>query len=476
MRKKKNRFGLLSIGLAVVLVGSFLVFSFVVGEQRKAAQATVQKPEAFDTYKALDQELQNAEAEEASATNNRPRTPKSNDKPSNLKERVTRFQALMTRAQKIEEERFWKALYSQGGPSTWTDQRWVSLKDHLRNYVGLLDEMRVLAAGSGPLYPLDLSKGYDVEPEHLPVVRQFARAFAHRALLLVRDGQVDEAIEDILTAAQCGDAVKQEPILASQFARATCHEYAVHAITNAFEPGILTSAQIDPLLDWAASAVDRDAFAAALYGERYVGNQFFDAPMAYESSDKVLSIDNSWERLFFQTYSGPLGQSLRDQDQITFVNTTQELMELARLPYYEAFDEKLRILIELKDSFLPRISRHLVADVAWALEDFARYETTIELMRVGLATENFQLRQTRYPLDLDELADAFDGEVPIDPFTGQAFRYAANEDRFTLYSLGRNRRDDRGEHHGYTKDLVWRAEKRIQALDRIVKRVAATAK
>jgi hypothetical protein len=50
----------------------------------------------------------------------------------------------------------------------------------------------------------------------------------------------------------------------------------------------------------------------------------------------------------------------------------------------------------------------------------------------------------RYPDALEELAPAYLTRVPLDLFNGQALRYRADANGYTLYSVGPNGRDDKG--------------------------------
>jgi hypothetical protein len=46
--------------------------------------------------------------------------------------------------------------------------------------------------------------------------------------------------------------------------------------------------------------------------------------------------------------------------------------------------------------------------------------------------------------------------MPVDPFTGKAYRYKPVADGFLLYSVGGDLEDDGGKHGWPEADWVWR--------------------
>lgn len=72
----------------------------------------------------------------------------------------------------------------------------------------------------------------------------------------------------------------------------------------------------------------------------------------------------------------------------------------------------------------------------------------IDLLRrlslLAVACERFRLREGHYPSSLADLEPALLRAPVLDPFSGQPFCYRLQEDRFLLYSVGRNGRDDGG--------------------------------
>jgi hypothetical protein len=55
-----------------------------------------------------------------------------------------------------------------------------------------------------------------------------------------------------------------------------------------------------------------------------------------------------------------------------------------------------------------------------------------------------------YPATVEDLRGRFINEIPLDPFSGDLFRYVVEESGFLLYSVGPNGMDEEGRGNGDT--------------------------
>jgi hypothetical protein len=61
------------------------------------------------------------------------------------------------------------------------------------------------------------------------------------------------------------------------------------------------------------------------------------------------------------------------------------------------------------------------------------------------AVERYRLLHGRPPESLAQLVPDLVANIPRDPFDGQPLRYRADPDRYLVYSVGEDRRDDGGD-------------------------------
>ena len=75
----------------------------------------------------------------------------------------------------------------------------------------------------------------------------------------------------------------------------------------------------------------------------------------------------------------------------------------------------------------------------------ARAQVVIDHVQIACALERYRLANGRFPESLDALAPKFISQLPHDVINGGAYKYRrAADDKFVLYSIGWNERDDNG--------------------------------
>lgn len=88
----------------------------------------------------------------------------------------------------------------------------------------------------------------------------------------------------------------------------------------------------------------------------------------------------------------------------------------------------------------------LLPSLGGCAKKFSHAQTSVDLARVAIALERYRLAKGGYPETLDALAPQFIIQVPHDVIGGQPLHYRreATSDRFVLYSIGWNEKDDGG--------------------------------
>jgi hypothetical protein len=95
-----------------------------------------------------------------------------------------------------------------------------------------------------------------------------------------------------------------------------------------------------------------------------------------------------------------------------------------------------------------------------SIESQAHFEAALDLMRIGISVEQYRASTGSYPATLDAIASSIGGTVPVDPFTGQPYRYQPSSASFLLYSVGPNLTDDGGTVDRRAGDIVWRGQEK----------------
>lgn len=344
-------------------------------------------------------------------------------------------------------------------PREWTDDDLRVLTALLSKHTDLLDAIRALAEQGEPVYRVDLSKGYAVDVPHLAQLRHMAALLEMEAGVRARQGDSEGALTNYRAIIALGEPLVDEPILISQLVRLALCGMVYEGTGTALEPGQLTPEEAREVVREAAGLYHREAFANALAGETAFGLQAIDD--AAESGDVPFTRgaynDPAVDVLAGYLYQSPVGGVLLSGDKQTYSEYMNRIVRAAGQPYYEVQDELEAIEAELGDlSFLDLYSRNLIPSLTGAQLAQARVEARLDLLRIGLSLDVYYDEHGAYPDSLDALTADLGGEVPVDPFTGQAYVYIPKGDTFLLYSLGRNQQDDGGLHNYLEGDIVWR--------------------
>jgi hypothetical protein len=114
---------------------------------------------------------------------------------------------------------------------------------------------------------------------------------------------------------------------------------------------------------------------------------------------------------------------------------------------------------ESNDAFSTRIADYLLhtllfqSNLIGSLDHVACNE---RIYRIAVALEAYRAAKGEYPAALKDLQPGYMPTVPDDFYAGQPFHYRRLENRYLLYSVGENGRDDRGIRSENADDVSYR--------------------
>ncbi len=101
-------------------------------------------------------------------------------------------------------------------------------------------------------------------------------------------------------------------------------------------------------------------------------------------------------------------------------------------------------IVENKSLF-NRLAAVSVPNIWKALEKVTRVQVKYEQAAIVCALERFRLKHGQYPESLSALSPEWIPQLPLDPITGEPFKYQRQADgQFLLYSVGWDEKDDGG--------------------------------
>ena len=340
-------------------------------------------------------------------------------------------------------------------PADWSEEATGTVREMLAKCAEPLELLRQATRMERCRFEPDRTSPAIVSLEHLSDLRQVSRLVRWSALLRLRDGDVDGALEDSRTGLLVSQVLASEPVLISFMVHLALVSQSLDSadlILSEHQPGPeICRAFIQDLKTVGDSL--RRGLSRAFKGERVVTRRSL--------------VDMTPQSSALRWLTRPIMRRVA----ASCLKEMQPLVELGRKPYPEARSEMDRLAAladelgkrEFKDpgEVLAIMSAPVFVRIK---EDATKAEARIALAQVALALKLYKADHGRYPEALDALAPEFLDRVPLDPFTAQPLKYARDDGGFFVYSVGLNGVDDDGltefEQEGETiepgtDDIAW---------------------
>jgi len=473
--KKAERHVLVLAVVVVAVIAVQMAFTMATGRVRSARLARIKRPASMAVHDQLVAQMIEKDDRQTVPGPDSRNMSEPPDFPSEAAETVAAYAQYFT---DIDEIWGGRALPEETldilskSPESWTDAERATVEQAVSERKSLVRQLRELAARGGPVYPLDYSKGFQMELPHLSKMRAGAQLLKADAIISSMNGDYSEAVTDIIAGMQLGDALAGEPILISQLVRVAVYGIMIEGIRQSFHGGDLSAEQMSRLEDQLDQADNRHAFAESFLGEQITMAQIFSQIRAVEHTDMLTSsvalfqdtstlgqLTKPIRPLLARSYA-PVMQPWLNLDESTLTDLLDRTATVAELPYYQARPQ-LEITEQQVEN-MPRSrtwSRMMMPALTRSCEAQARHEARLDLVQMGLVLEQYQADHGSYPDTLDAIAPQMGWSMPVDPFSGKPYHYRRTGDTFRLYSVGANLTDDGGiinPQYSWSGDLVWR--------------------
>ena len=296
----------------------------------------------------------------------------------------------------------------------------------LKKYSEALDHLHTLRSHSklAVRFERNFAAGFQMAMRNTGAFRDCARLLALQAHVRIRKGDLQGAAESIVAIRRLSDSVANEPLIVSALISIAIDGSAIElyrefAKTFADDP--------EALAILATSCNPRDypqRMHSALISERAGGLQAFDMTPA------AMRVFMPGDKLFYMKFM-------------------REVLAATESPIHEAIAKTRELTsaarIEMNN---PRSRKHLSAMILPAIDAFTeamgRAAAQSELIKVAVIAQQFRLSTGRFPRDLTQLEGEAMKSAPLDPFDGKLLRWNSENDSITVYSIGKDLKDDGG--------------------------------
>ena len=368
------------------------------------------------------------------------------------------------------------------GPTALT---WEEFSDHFQTAADALEAIRQATRDPPRYFYCDPTNWANPPKRPFVEMRTAAQWLSGDAIAALRAGQLDRAQADLLSLTRLAQFNREDLTLVSQMIRVAIVGLGLAVTWEALQAEGWSEERLAALQKGWEAAELIDAAEKGMLGERAYGEAAFahmrsvGATMASQSgSFGPPSGPKTWREYLDAWVVMPFWRMNSATDEMFFLKYHQRTLDALRklragTPWPNV-DRELNCNMLMVDDALNslfgrvryRFSVMAIPNIKRAASVAVRNETHRRLTGTAIAVEQYRLRHSRLPPDLNALVPEFLSSVTPDPMTGQSLHYRLNTNGgFVLYSAGEDGRDDGGDARSPTvtnqfdlwlgKDAVW---------------------
>lgn len=313
----------------------------------------------------------------------------------------------------------------------------------LTRYDDVVEEFRAASDRPYSVFPVHYDEHFDAELLHLDSLRDISEAIQLRAIAELQAGRSAEAVRDVQFGLRLADTLTQECFRVSAMVRIAMVNDAIQPIWEGLARQRLNAGEVEALQAALARVNILAHYGRAMRFERTAAIYVTDQIRAGTYRDLLTPDQDLWMARY-------LPGALFRQNQLAIARAYQErVLTVVNLARHRVDVEAVEAAQRISDAerlhpynlgvklLLPRVSRTALR--------FAQGQTGIELATIACALERYHISNGCYPTALDALTPEFLKKLPLDVITGEPLKYhVTNSNRFVLYSIGWNQRDEGG--------------------------------
>jgi len=304
-------------------------------------------------------------------------------------------------------------------------------------------------------FPIRYEDQFGTLLPHLSQLRPLARVYRLRALAELSAGQTDAAFEGVRICLRLADTIKDEPTLVSFLVRVALLDMAAQPVWEGLAAHQWNERHLTALQAEFARADVLAGFALAMRGERLFAYNAIRWLIRHPQKLIPLlvtdhgSAPQRWRSglqrwLLRAVPSGWWYQNMLTTDRVH----TESFLPAIDLAHRRLDPAKWRRMDQMFNdkarSPCNVLSSQFLAAVAGCAKTAAAGQTTVDEVVAACALERYRLAKGVWPDKLDALVPEFLGKVPTDIVTGGPLGYRCDGDRFWLWSVGWDGKDDGG--------------------------------
>lgn len=293
-------------------------------------------------------------------------------------------------------------------------------------------------------FPVKFEAGLTALLPHAQKLRQIARLLLLRSLWQSKHKDIDGAITSIDAIFAASNSLDDQLFLVEHLVRLAIFGVGLREIERVISEFQLTDEQLARIQSTLDASDIQKGLTRALYGDRasiylvFLNKQMLAKPGNTGHQELVLSSEGPLTRpadckISLELFGDSIGASREPFP--------------GALTHIEKVKNRLNSLIKstnLLKKVESRVTLLLFPAVDAAFEVEGRNLAGRSVVLVAIAAERYLLKTGSYPAQSTELVPDYLPVVPTDPFDGQPLRFTHTQEGLTIWSVGRDRKDDGG--------------------------------
>jgi hypothetical protein len=253
----------------------------------------------------------------------------------------------------------------------------------------------------------------------LSAPRELARNLAAKAIFDARSGDLDSACRWLEAGLRMASTMNEDPTLLALLVRIACVELSLTAAENVMNCTDAVLPLGEPYSKLLTIVADSEVHRKILASEAAFGlSRETPIPRLFLSANEIALIDFWFDLDTVLRLDSPIQRRAR----------LDELAQGADGPM-------------LPTNWMVPI---LAPAIVGGIDGFDRMVARSDFMYVANQLRAWKVQYGSYPDTLEMLAPGASEPLPLDPFSGEAYRYRREGEGFVLYSVGPDRDDDGG--------------------------------
>jgi hypothetical protein len=314
----------------------------------------------------------------------------------------------------------------------------------LAKYDATVQATLVAARAEGECrFHVEFNDGFSALLPNAQKMRLLSRIMLLRSRVAVGQGNAEQAVESTEALFKASAALALQQLLIEHLVRLATAAIALRETERLLNELELSAEQLARLRRHVEALDFQSGLVKSLQGERGLGYHMFSHPEQFDMAKGD-----------FTNKADPgQGHVTRAADCLMYLELHRDMQAAAREPFPAAIDQaeqvekRLQVLAGTKnplEKFNHMFTLLIMPATGKMFDATGRNLAHRDAVRCAIAARQYQAAGGELPARLADLAPDFLPAVPADPFDGQPLRLIVAEDGLTIYSIGRDRKDDGG--------------------------------